>query len=482
MQKRIFIFLFFLFTFLSYSTFAEAALQFLPRYQGGYGVRSQEGGKDKVTVTCASRGGVEKGANQTCTGAFTAGDKTCYKSCACNNGYKANALGGCVAKACADYGLKSSPDITQNCSQVSKAPSLTCFECIACDTSVYKYNCSGTGYAAAQSGMTCNKLYSECKCAANYRWDKASGKCICDGDYTVDDNGVCNLKVCEDYNLSASEDTAKNCIQSSPRSGLSCWACIECDSSYQYECLSVSNAGGGDGESCGGRYKKCSCDSLYKWEDGSCVLGCTRNSCSASDFPLSSRSAVNAVSYEECTPSCSDESPRYKVSACASGYDVKPNGSGCEEKPSTCAQYSSGNTWKWYCCKEGKNYVAEIDFASSDVQSSRMKPQTFNSTYASVCPSGYRLPTLCELGYAKYVMGISALNNKLSLEGKSPLKTSDSYSSSQGIWYYTSGVDKNYPSRHIVTATDRSGEAAPSGDTSSYVDVYGSYIRCVKDN
>jgi hypothetical protein len=147
MQKHHFIFLFSFLLIFSVSEAALAAIISLPRYQGSiahkYTDRTQSGGKDKVEVSCSSRGGYAKGANQTCTGLFMVNGQTCYKSCTCSDGYKANASGTCVAKTCSDYGLKSSPDATMSCKSVSKAPNLTCHECVACDTSVYKYACSG---------------------------------------------------------------------------------------------------------------------------------------------------------------------------------------------------------------------------------------------------------------------------------------------------------------------------------------------------
>ena len=84
MQKRNLLYLSILAAVIFCFSYAQAALQFLPRYQGSYGTRNQEGGRDKIEITCASLGGVEKGTNQTCTGQFIRAGLTCYKSCSCN--------------------------------------------------------------------------------------------------------------------------------------------------------------------------------------------------------------------------------------------------------------------------------------------------------------------------------------------------------------------------------------------------------------
>ncbi len=84
MQKRNLLYLSIVAAVIFCFSYAQAALQFLPRYQGSYGTRNQEGGRDKIEVTCATYGGVEKDTNQTCTGQFSRAGLTCYKSCSCD--------------------------------------------------------------------------------------------------------------------------------------------------------------------------------------------------------------------------------------------------------------------------------------------------------------------------------------------------------------------------------------------------------------
>lgn len=377
MQKHHFIFLFSFLLIFSVSEAALAAIISLPRYQGSvahkYTDRKESGGKDKVEITCTSRGGYAKGANQTCTGMFMVSGLTCYKSCSCNNGYKANASGACVAKTCSDYGLKSSPEETMSCPQVSKAPNLTCYECGVCDTSVYKYTCNGTGYAASQTGAACNKLYNECKCATNYRWDSTNGKCVCDGNYIADSSGVCSLKTCKDYNssyLTKEEKEALSDVEceqvSGLRSGLECWSCSACDTSYKYDCSSITNNNGGSGTACGGKYTKCKCKDLYDWksEKGTCELGCTAKSCtgetsckgnkctafSSTEITASTQigTGVATDGYKTCQANnCSDTTYQhgYVVTACKTdkdGWSINSGKTNCD-----CAYSSNDTVYKY---------------------------------------------------------------------------------------------------------------------------------------
>ncbi len=408
MQKHYLIFLFSFLLIFSVSEATLAAIISLPRYQGSvahkYTDRKESGGKDKVEITCTSRGGYAKGANQTCTGLFMVSGLTCYKSCSCNNGYKANATtGGCDAKTCSDYGLKSSPEETKSCPQVSKAPNLTCYECEACDTSVYKYTCSGTGHAASQTGTACNKLYNECKCATNYRWDSTNGKCVCDGNYIADSSGVCSLKTCKDYNsfyLTKEEKEALSDVEceqvSGLRNGLECWSCTACDSSYKYDCSSIANNNGGDGTACGGKYAKCKCKDLYDWnsDNGTCELGCTAKSCtgetsckgikctvfSSMEITSSMQIGVGVATdgYKACkVENCSDTAylHGYVVTACKTdkdGWSINSGKTNCE-----CA-YSSNDTVYKYAQSDCAN--ASCSLGCND----KYKFNTCNSNYFAV--------------------------------------------------------------------------------------------------
>ncbi len=275
MQKRKIISLFLIATVLSYSTFAEAALQFLPRYQGGYGSRTQQGGKDKV---CSSS------YKYACSGTGYAGGigTSCndlYTSCSCSANYKWSG-GSCVLKSCSDYGCSASKDNTKSCEENTPRSGLTCYVCTACDGSTYKYACSG-GLNASTQGTTnkCGTNYSKCECVANASWNSSSGKCECCSDYKAGTTS-CTLKTCEDYGYSATEDTTKNCTKQTPRSGLTCWSCSACTGTL-YDCSSITNASGGSGTACGGKYPQCTCKSGYFWDNGTCTLSCTPLNCNA---------------------------------------------------------------------------------------------------------------------------------------------------------------------------------------------------------
>lgn len=324
MQKHQLFFLSLLTSVFYFSLSAQASLQFLPRYQGGYSGHTQSGGKDKVTVSCSSKGGVEKGINQTCSGPFSAGGKTCYKSCSCSAGYKMSG-GSCVLKVCSDYGYQPYEDTSMSCEMISPRSGLTCYSCTSCNSSIYKYGCSGGLNSSYQGSYNkCGNNYSECSCVSNAGWIGSDGKCVCNSGYKQDGSS-CILKTCSDYGFQSTNDTTKDCSEETPQSGLTCYNCQNCDSSYQYNCETINHADSGDGTACGGKYAKCKCKSGYFWDNGSCSLSCTP--CSSSEYPLSSQAATKATAYETC--SCNGIT-KYKVTACEEGYAPTASGGGCK--------------------------------------------------------------------------------------------------------------------------------------------------------
>ncbi len=361
MQKRIFTFLFLIAIVLSYSTFAEAALQFLPRYQGGYGSRTQQGGKDKV---CSSS------YKYTCSGTGYAGGvgTSCndlYPSCSCSANYKWSG-GSCVLKNCSDYGYSASKDNTKSCEEKTPRSGLTCYVCTACDSSTYKYACSG-GLNASTQGTSnkCGTNYSECSCVEHASWNSSSGKCECGSDYKAGTTS-CTLKTCEDYGFSATEDTTKNCTKQTPRSGLTCWNCSACTGTL-YDCSSITNASGGSGTACGGKYPQCTCKSGYFWDNGKCTLSCTpkactgETSCNGKACTIFRPTAIAAATdlgtgigtYEVCTPkNCSGDSYQYGYlpTGCAAGYA----GYGIGTCPAPFSTDCATLGYKWDSCDSGK--------------------------------------------------------------------------------------------------------------------------------
>ena len=151
---------------------ASAGIYYLPRYQGENIERIQTGGRENVKISCEARGGVEKKENQICKGAFFVGNKICYKSCTCDEGYKISE-NKCVEKNCYDYNASylMEKDDTQSCVEISPRKGLVCYECTPCDIYTYKYTCTGEGYEQTQSGNICNSLYASCNCVSGYTWN-----------------------------------------------------------------------------------------------------------------------------------------------------------------------------------------------------------------------------------------------------------------------------------------------------------------------
>lgn len=241
-----------------YSYNLQAAIQFLPRYQGFHGdKRSASGGRCPAIYQylCAGEGYVS-GMGSIC------GKK--YKSCVC-------------AKDFIWTGGK-------------------CF--LNCNNDLFKYSCSGAGYATIQSdNKKCGSKYSECTCTDIYKWSGTA----------------CILKNCTDYGYLANENKTQSCNKETPRSGLECWNCKECQGTL-YNCSSISNNDGADTSSmaCGGRYATCKCKAGYYWNNGSCPKVCS-NSCSLDSCPTG-----YACEKEEC-------SGKYCIVGCQSNYTTPFN-------------------------------------------------------------------------------------------------------------------------------------------------------------
>ncbi len=313
------------------SSTVSAGIISLPRYTGEFAYRTSTGGRDGVCsssyqYTCSGTG-YSGGSGASCGGK--------YQSCICTSDYKWSG-GKCVLKSCSDYGYLASKDTSKSCTEKTPRTGLTCYSCTGCDTNVYKYNCSGGINSTTQSSNSCNSLYDECSCVTNATWNATSGKCECKTDYKVSGTS-CVLKTCSDYGYLESSDSTKSCTSKTPRTGLTCYSCTDCDSSYKYNCSSITNASGGDGSSCGGKYQKCTCKSGYYWSNGSCVKSCTAVSCEgatacngksctifkSSAITNASELGTGIGSYASCSPTnCSGTSYKYGYlpTACATGY------------------------------------------------------------------------------------------------------------------------------------------------------------------
>ena len=102
------------------------------------------------------------------------------------------------------------------------------------------------------------------------------------------------------------------------------WACLPTEAEickkngFKYAC-SGTGYSGGNGDSCGGKYKKCSCTSGYKWSGSAC----TKESCSSSYKYTCTGTGYSGGYGSAC-------GGKYTQCSCASGYEWK-NGS-CQKK------------------------------------------------------------------------------------------------------------------------------------------------------
>ena len=158
------------------------------------------------------------------------------------------------------------------------------------------------------------------------------------------------------------------------------WACLATEESvctkngFKYTCTGTGYSGG-SGDSCGGKYKKCSCKSGYKWDNGSCKKSCSSSykySCSGTGYSGGSGSACDGK-YTQCN--------------CANGYEWT-NGS-CQKESLNGAQGDF-----YYCNGEiagikisGNFYVNTKSLGSKNLDDSQ------NACSYSVCSGGGRLPS-----------------------------------------------------------------------------------------
>ncbi len=191
------------------------------------------------------------------------------------------------------------------------------------------------------SGLTC---YKDCKCKSNY----------------VKVNGVCTLNDCSAYPLTGCDDNRgywypcptdnSRCVHTSCKNGFSfdsnkncactgtgaktysvggiAVGCI-CDSSTGYEGTPPNCTA----KACTGDYSATvtSCDTDYTlscsgYSGGKkcCKCTCTADAtCTAANYPLTSK--PSNANYNQCTPGCGDNTPRYVITSCKDGYELSGN-------------------------------------------------------------------------------------------------------------------------------------------------------------
>ena len=161
--------------------------------------------------------------------------------------------------------------------------------------------------------------------------------------------------------------------------------CI-CNSSYKYTCYGTGYSGG-SGAACGGKYTKCSCSSPYTWTSGACKCPSTyQYTCSGTNQTGGSGTACGGK-YTACT--------------CASGYEWK-DGS-CQINP--CTNQSNGAYSEVYCCNgtvvgvkaTGMNfYIAMKDLGRMTLTSaeSQCSSHVFCDSLKGTLPSKDQLVTI----------------------------------------------------------------------------------------
>jgi len=246
-----------------------------------------------------------------------------------------------------------------------------------CD-SVYKYTCTGTGYASG-SGSSCGGKYASCNCAMNYVW--SSGACSCNSTfkYTCSGTGYAggSGSACGGKYASCS------CASAYQWNGSAC----TCKSEYKYTCSGTGYAGGA-GTACGGKYASCNCSSGYNWNGSSCAQTCVVGSILNSDMScspskVSGKTPIGVVSYISGSKRIAinlDHTSKewggygtdipgltnYSSSPHNSDFDGKSNtskivsalGSGTGYAAGYCNAYSKGGVSGWYLPAQGELYAS----------------------------------------------------------------------------------------------------------------------------
>ena len=246
-----------------------------------------------------------------------------------------------------------------------------------CD-SVYKYTCTGTGYASG-SGSSCGGKYASCNCAMNYVW--SSGACSCNSTfkYTCSGTGYAggSGSACGGKYASCS------CASAYQWNGSAC----TCKSEYKYTCSGTGYAGGA-GTACGGKYASCNCSSGYNWNGSSCAQTCVVGSILNSDMScspskVSGKTPIGVVSYINGSKQIAinldhtnmqwggygTDIPgltNYSSSPHTTDFNGKSNtskivsalGSGTGYAAGYCNAYSKGGVSGWYLPAQGELYAS----------------------------------------------------------------------------------------------------------------------------
>ena len=226
-------------------------------------------GSDETTICPSGSSETPPKEGETCTQFNISSGLTCYKDCTCKSNY-VKVDGVCTLNDCSAY--------PKTACKVSDSTSYAKVEFCPTDSSKCKYT-------ACQNGYTLN-----------------NGNCVCTGTGTkISGNScVCNSSV--GYEGTPPNCTAKGCA------GDYSSTITSCDIGYTLSCSGYS----------GGK-KCCKC---------TCAADAT---CTAANYPLESE--PSNANYNQCTPGCGDNTPRYVITSCKDGYELSGNACVAKQEP-----------------------------------------------------------------------------------------------------------------------------------------------------
>ena len=306
--------------------------------------------KCEVGKTCAPQdcssyllGTVPANASyETCTPGC--GDNTPkYKLISCNDGYYLSGQ-GCLPKSCpagsalnlAGCGEETFEYGWELGAQVAQSGAQPCYQCeMICLEYGYELNSNKTecvvrpcpsGYAVNQQQCGSTMRYGVYSLnredydgwSDNERCYRCDVSCGSDGTYKYKKTAAeCGAVTNGSYSLEETGEPCKRCV-------LKCNAgyadsTSACGTKPEHGYWSLSGSG-----SC----RKCTlkCDSGYSASNGKCVQTCTPNDCSNYKIEKNQLDEETTV-YASCTPGCGDDTPRYMIRSCRSGYNLE--GSKC---------------------------------------------------------------------------------------------------------------------------------------------------------
>lgn len=385
----------------------------LPRYTGEFAYRTQSGGRNKPEISCTSKGGVEKGTNQTCTGPFSVGGKICYKECHCDTSvFKyTEAVHKGDGKLCTSL---SNACIIDGVTKYSVCKLNTCnkqnSEWIGANnkTTYTSKNYQCTEQSISGSDGVCNK----CMCPSAW----ATGSCptvgvkscqecpktdpytvakfnleSCLGGYKKENNGCTQ---CSSGTYAAvGSSVCSSCPKGSYSSSAGASSCTYCPAGYEPSGKTGATSQSEACKICGYGYYKvgANANSCTQCPNGqttektgstskdACFTACTAKSCTAdtacggqsciifkpSAIASASELGLGIGLYESCSPTnCSDDSYQfgYLPTGCASGYAGYDIGSCAVPFSTDCVALG----YKWESCSADKE-VLKCPFNSAKV-------------------------------------------------------------------------------------------------------------------